>query len=360
MALLENYSCNICASKATALLSLDSVPQLQNRFFPDREGANSFARGPTSFHWCENCYHISIQKQVDVIFDQHYDNSQLASPAMVTLFKSVVADINTRVPAKDSVIVELGCGRGEFLELLCDAGYTRLHGFDPAAPLATELVTNRYWGGAAEDTRADLIITRHMLEELPEPDPFIEHISRALNPGGRLYCEITNAPAILSPGGVFSLYPECVNLFSATSLSRLLCKNNFVVDSVNSLNDGKWLGVWASRRNQNYLRDTNKALGVTRVKLVGLPKPVVLWGAAGRGSNILSFLNLGLKEIEYVVDMNPAKQGLFIPPYGQKVISSEELAEIRPATVIVANSKYKDEVSIQVPADCTVIAIEDI
>ncbi|KZX55948.1 hypothetical protein A3709_06020 [Halioglobus sp. HI00S01] len=72
-------------------------------------------------------------------------------------------------------------------------------------------------------------------------------------------------------------------------------------------------------------------------------KRVVLWGG---GSKAVSFLTRieGSDSIEQVVDINPHKQGAFMPGTGQMVIAPADLRAAPPDTVIVANPVYEVEI----------------
>ena len=48
--------------------------------------------------------------------------------------------------------------------------------------------------------------------------------------------------------------------------------------------------------------------------------------------------------IDYVIDINPHKQGLYIPGAGQQITAPDKLADIRPQMVIVMNPQYMDEI----------------
>jgi hypothetical protein len=71
-------------------------------------------------------------------------------------------------------------------------------------------------------------------------------------------------------------------------------------------------------------------------------KRVVMWGAGSRG---VTFLNI-LKDprIEYAVDMNPRKQGMYVPGTGQKIVEPRFLLDHQPDYVILANSAYENEI----------------
>jgi hypothetical protein len=70
---------------------------------------------------------------------------------------------------------------------------------------------------------------------------------------------------------------------------------------------------------------------------------VVVWGAGSKGVTFLNTVR-GADWIEYVIDINPRKQGMYIPGGGQPIVSPEMLAEHRPSTVLVMNPIYQDEI----------------
>ena len=75
-------------------------------------------------------------------------------------------------------------------------------------------------------------------------------------------------------------------------------------------------------------------------------KRVVIWGSGARG---VSFLNM-VKEartITYAVDINPRKEGTYIPGSGQRIVIPSFLREYRPDVVVLMNPIYRDEVRLQ-------------
>jgi hypothetical protein len=76
-------------------------------------------------------------------------------------------------------------------------------------------------------------------------------------------------------------------------------------------------------------------------------KRIVVWGAGTKGTLFLNtFRDIG--SLEYIVDVNPRKWGLYIPGSGQKVVSPEFLKEYRPNILLIMNANYYDEISRQV------------
>jgi hypothetical protein len=55
-------------------------------------------------------------------------------------------------------------------------------------------------------------------------------------------------------------------------------------------------------------------------------------------------------QIRYVVDINPRKQGKYVPGTGQQIVAPEFLREYRPEVLILANTVYKSEIQKTVKA----------
>jgi hypothetical protein len=70
---------------------------------------------------------------------------------------------------------------------------------------------------------------------------------------------------------------------------------------------------------------------------------VVLWGSGSKGVSFLATLDAGDK-IEYVVDINPHRQGYYMSGTGQEIVSPDFLKEYQPDVVIVMNAIYCDEI----------------
>ena len=69
----------------------------------------------------------------------------------------------------------------------------------------------------------------------------------------------------------------------------------------------------------------------------------VVWGAGSKGTTFINILR-GHHQIQYVVDINPHKQGNYISGTGQKILAPEALLEVRPDFLILMNPIYRDEV----------------
>ncbi len=351
-------SCSVCGADSEPLLLGVTTPPIQNVLCATGAQALDFPQVQVDFQLCPVCRHIDVAKNESPEFDPSYNNDQSASAVANEHLRCVATEIEGRAPGRAARIVEIGCGRGELLSELRDRGFANVAGYDPAAPDALGgLISRELWTGQGGD--ADIVILRHALEEIRGADELIRDLSSTLKPCGLFYCEITNGENIVRRGDLFSLYPECSHIFSAASLTLLLQKHGLHVEGISRHFDDEWLGVWA-RKVPAALRgltaDELRARFAARLR--ALPQPVVLWGIGGRGANFLSFLQADRTLVSQVVDLNASKQGLFVPPFGHRVLSPDEVRDLPIGTILVSSKRYLREIATMVPAGWSLISID--
>jgi hypothetical protein len=79
-------------------------------------------------------------------------------------------------------------------------------------------------------------------------------------------------------------------------------------------------------------------------------KRVVLWAAGMRAISFLVNVPLASAGVDSVVDVNPQRQGRYLPKTGQAVIAPQKLPAIRPDVVVATNPNYAREISAQLDA----------
>ena len=71
---------------------------------------------------------------------------------------------------------------------------------------------------------------------------------------------------------------------------------------------------------------------------------IALWGGGSKASAFLSQIDQ-LDQIKYVVDVNPNKQGKYIPGGGQEVVPPDFLKTQKVDRIIAMNAAYRDEIA---------------
>ena len=73
--------------------------------------------------------------------------------------------------------------------------------------------------------------------------------------------------------------------------------------------------------------------------------PVALWGAGAKGVTFGLLMDPDGALIDHVIDINKAKQGKFIAGSGLQVLSPQDAAARKPATIFVMNPNYLKEIT---------------
>jgi hypothetical protein len=273
-------------------------------------------------------------------------------------------------------IIEIGCGQGEFLAMLCELGNNRGVGFDPAYVGGDGEAQTRdglifipdFYSEAYANYSADLVVCKMTLEHIPNTADFVSTVRRSL--GDRkdttVFFQVPDVTRILDEVAFWDIYYEHCSYFSMGSLARLFRRCGFAVENLAREYGDQYLMIEARPSDggeavQHPGEDDLDALvqavdsfsarfshqrAMWSEKLDEFGRAghrVALWGG---GSKAVAFLTtLGIEEeIPYAVDINPKKHGTYLAGTGQEVVAPAFLKEYQPDTVIVMNPVYREEI----------------
>lgn len=366
--------CPVCAQTDTIpLLAVDSVPTHCNIQWDDESSARNAPRGEIDLRFCCCCGHI-FNHAFDpalMAYTQSYENSLHFSPRFRQYADALARDLVVRHHLRHKIIVEIGAGQGDFLVSLCRLGDNRGIGFDPsfnpAGTLADERVSfvQDFYSEKYAATPADFICSRHVLEHIPQPVRFLRAVRRAMNGQSAvtLFFEVPNALYTLRDMGIWDVIYEHCSYFTPSSLATAFSRAQFSVLRQDTVFGGQFLTIeaapsatvpdtpaiemilveLATRFGQLYAEKVAFWRETLR-ELSAAGKRVVVWGGGSKGVTFLNILRAG-SPIEFVVDINPRKEGKFIPGTGQKYVPPEFLRDYQPAVVLVMNPLYTDEIA---------------
>lgn len=334
------------------LFRQSQYPVLQNRVYPNPEAARSCPRGDIEI--VEDArtglvYNAAFRPEL-LVYDASYDNEQGTS----AVFQSHLEDVAGIVARQlgTSGLVEVGCGKGFFLELLLARGFD-ITGFDAAYTGDNPRITKRLFEPGIIASPASGLILRHVLEHIPRPVDFLFQLREANGGAGLIYIEVPCLDWILEHKTWFDIFYEHVNYFRLRDFGRMFGR---VVESGRCFG-GQYLYVVADLATLrvperspadavHFPEDFLAGVGVAPAGSGAEGGAGCVWGGASKGV-IFSLLRerMGLP-VDAVIDINPAKQGRFLPATGLEVLSPETaLARFRPGTpVYVMNSNYLTEI----------------
>ncbi len=375
--------CPVCLAPEThPFFEMASVPVYCNRLWPTREKALQCAKGDIQLVFCRFCGFIGNRafepERMD--YDENYENSLHFSPRFQDYAEALATHLIARYDLHGKNIIEIGCGKGEFLAMLCKLGGNRGVGFDRSyvtGRMSTEVgrgiqFIQDFYSELYAGYPCDLICCRHTLEHIHDPAAFLAMIRRNLDrrPGTAVFFEVPHALFTLRDMGIWDIIYEHCSYFCPESLARLFTRCGFHVREVREVYEGQFLCIEAlpgnggaglppaSRKDLERMARDVTAFGENYRRKVEIwrraleqfrqtRQRAVIWGAGSKG---VTFLNTfpGQEVLEYAVDVNPHKQGLYVPGTGQKIVPPEFLRDYRPDAVLVMNPIYRDEITRQI------------
>lgn len=340
--------------KVRTLFEVRKVPAYQNKMFETREAALACPTGDVVL-----AQDTASGLVGNTAYDPHllrYDETYQNEQGISLQFREHLEQVLAKVTAAfgDGDILEVGCGKGLFVELMRTRGL-RARGIDDAYEGHAPYIEKRHFGAAAE-TPADAIVLRHVLEHIPNPLHFLRLIANANGGRGLIYVEVPCFDWIMSNHAWFDVFYEHVNYFRLSDFHRIF---GHIIDS-GHLFGGQYMYAIANlssiRENIpaadpagiDFPADFTRALDALAADaLVARTRRRVIWGAAAKGVMFSHHLGLRGVRFEAAIDINPSKQGRFLATTALAVAAPEAVLPGLPAgsEIYVMNSNYLTEIS---------------
>ena len=366
--------CPVCSSNSLSdFLSRPSVPVHQNLLMRDQSAAMDIPRGDLALVACHDCGFI-FNRAFDprkIRYGADYENTQACSPSFNEHLNGLVRHMVVEQNVRDCQVVEVGCGNGLFLRRLvtyAGAG-NRGHGFDPSyRGAASELdgrlkFSARYYDSECADVPADVVVCRHVIEHVPRPLQMLADIKKALGraPRARIFFETPCVEWILANLVIWDFFYEHCSYFSAASLLTAFQTAGFEVQNVEHVFEGQYLWLEATlpettprierrpgavvAQAERFARlETKLKEGWTqKLRALASPEKVALWGAGAKGVTFANLIDQSRELIDCVVDLNPLKQGHYVPGTGHPIVNYEVLKARGVSTAILMNPNYREE-----------------
>lgn len=380
---LLEHTCSVCGSPhLVPFFSMQDVPVFCNVLHSEQQAARNCTKGDIELAFCCECGFIT-----NVAFDpaklnysQDYENSLHYSPRFREYIDSLTTRLVENYELYEKNVIEIGCGKGDFLVSLCETGDNRGVGFDPSyIPRAEhhhlgdrvrfirDLYSENY-----QDCQADLICCRHTLEHIPNPLDLLKPLRQAI--GDRhdtaVFFEVPNALDTFHRLAIWDILYEHCTYFVPSSLAQVFSSCGFEITNLSEAFAGQFLCLEAlpvsdkgAADGKGKLDNTEKIEQLCRdiaafrsnfqaklenwqqklAQIVRTKQKAVVWGAGAKGVTFLNLLKVQ-GAIEYIVDMNFRKHWKYVAGTGQQIVPPEFLQVYRPDVVIVMNPIYEQEI----------------
>ena len=377
---MENlFTCPICsAQKSESIFTWEKVPANIGILWPTKEAATNCSRGDLKVAFCRSCGYIwNTAFDPDRLeYSQAYDNTLHYSAVYDKYARKMAKHLVERYNIKNKKIIEIGCGKGDFLILLSNLGNNRGIGFDTSyetrdleAEVAERIsIVQDFYSGKYSDYSGDLMVSRYVLEHIVEPSQFLRMVRS--NIGDKrdtvVYFEVPDVYLILEQLSVWDFIYEHVSYFSPGSLAFLFESSGFQVLDLTETYGQQFIAIEVVPANGTKTKrydcrpdllklerkvsefgpqlEQKKQIWSDMLEKIRIQKRrTLIWGAGAKGVSYLNMLDIR-DEIPCIVDINPNKHGKYIAGTGQEIVSPEFAKEYRPELVIVMNPIYIDEI----------------
>ncbi|PIQ90251.1 MAG: SAM-dependent methyltransferase [Candidatus Omnitrophica bacterium CG11_big_fil_rev_8_21_14_0_20_41_12] len=382
-------NCRFCNHKIeTLFVSLGSSP-LANSYLSKEQLSKTEPFYPLDVYVCDKCFLVQLfefESPENIFSDYAYfssysqtwlKHSQAYVDKMIRLF-----GIN-----KKSLVIEIASNDGYLLQYFIKKGIPVL-GIEPALNVAkvaqgkgipTEVVffgTETAKRLVGQGKRADLLLGNNVLAHVPNLNDFVKGLSILLKSDGIITMEFPHLLRLMESNQFDTIYQEHFSYFSFLTVEKVFSAHGLVIFDVEELSThGGSLRIFVkhqkdstkliSERVSNML-DKEISLGFNQIshyltfdkqvrkikrdildfliKVKQEGKVIVGYGAAAKGNTLLNYCGIRKDFIDYVVDMNPYKQGRYLPGSRIFIEYPEKIKETKPDYILILPWNIKDEV----------------
>jgi SAM-dependent methyltransferase len=379
-------SCRSCDSPVlTRVLYLGEMP-LADALLSRAQLDQPEARFPLTVAFCADCSLMQILETVspEALYCRDYPYYSSFSDALVAHSReNALRLIDDRTLGPESLVVEVASNDGYMLKNFVERGVPVL-GIDPAegpAGVAREAgipTLCTFFGRDLarhlrdEGKAADVIIANNVLAHVPDQNGLVEGFATLVKDDGVIVIEVPYVMDLVEHCEFDTIYHEHHCYFTVTALSALFRRHGL---SLNHLErypiHGGSLRLYLGRRNDvgdsvrerlrdesesgltdaSYYRDFGSRVSRIKDELVGMMrqlkmegKRIAAYGAAAKGSTLLNYTGIGADLIDFVVDRNVHKQGLFMPGVHIPIRAPQALLEEKPDYTLLLTWNFKDEI----------------
>jgi hypothetical protein len=383
-------TCRSCGGdRLEVFLELGDMP-LPDALLSEAELKRTEPRFPLDVAFCPDCSLVQILEDVPperLFVDNYLYFSSFSEGLMRHSRAHAIRLIDERGLGPDSLVVEIASNDGYLLRNFVERGIPVL-GIDPAptqaaaaervgVPTLTEFFDAELAARLrSEGRRADVIVANNVMAHTPMLNSFVRGLSILLAEDGVATIENTYVKDLIDHCEFDTIYHEHFCYFSCTAVDTLVRRHGLFLNAVEhfpSLQGGtlRW-HVGAHEHIQpsanafleaeretgltsfDYFRDFGTRVeGIKRALLELLRslkadgRSIAAYGAAAKGSTLLNYTGIDGELIDFVVDRNVHKHGLFMPGVHLPIQGPEHLLAERPDYVLLLAWNYRDEVIAQ-------------
>jgi SAM-dependent methyltransferase len=383
--------CRVCESdRLLSVLDLGATPPCEK--FLGAEALDLVEPTyPLHLRVCENCLLLQIPALItpEETFTEYAYFSSFSDSWVAHAGEFVTDAVDRLGLSANSFVVEVASNDGYLLQHVTDAGI-RCLGIEPSVnvgaaarergvPTLTAFLNEDTAAAVrAEHGPADLVVANNVYAHIPDVLGFTRGLRGLLADDGWLSIEVHHAQNLIELAQFDTIYHEHFQYYTIASAATALATAGLSLVDVELLpTHGGSIRLWArpapdagppSARLVDALAAESDAGLHDIAGYVGLSsrverrrqdllrflldcradgKRVVGYGAPGKGNTLLNYCGIRTDLIEYLVDRNPYKHGMFTPGTRLPIHPVDRLDKDRPDVIVVLPWNLETEITEQ-------------
>jgi len=365
-------NCLCCLSPNKSLLNLGNIP-LANDFNKTKQ-SECF---PLELMVCSNCYHCQLHCVVnpEILF-KNYKYISGTSNTGLTFFKQN-SEFITNYVNHIGKILDIACNDGSQLNYFKELGW-KTYGVDPAINLLDiskknghEIICD-FWNKsvASKLPIMDVITAQNVFAHTEYVDEFLQACKLIMNKNSFLFIQTSQKNMILN-SEFDTIYHEHISFFNIKSMDILVKRNGLYLNKIHeadihgtsyvfeiktNLSDQSFIenyiseeeskGMYSDKLYNTFslnaklisknLKDKIEEFRTKGYKCIG-------YGAAAKGQTVLCYAEI---DLDYIIDENPLKIGLFSPKMNIPIKSFEYFKEDTSSKflIVILAWNFADEI----------------
>ena len=387
--IILTLNCRFCNEPVTNIFVDLGISPLSNAFLKKEMLNDVEKKFPLCVYVCDNCFLVQLPEfeKPENIFEDYAYFSSYSSIWLEHAENYVDMMIKKFDFNEKSVVIEIASNDGYLLQFFKEKNIPIL-GIEPAvnvAKVAKEkgipTITKFFGVNTAnelkkEDKLSDLIIGNNVLAHVPNLNDFVKGLKILLKSTGIITLEFPHILQLIEKNQFDTIYHEHFSYLSLNTVKQIFEFHNIIIFDVEEIpTHGGSLRIYAKHKiNKNFeiknsvnnLLEKEKEFGLLnlsfylefsrKVELVKKElieffnntkqngKKIVCYGAAAKGNTLLNYCGIGKENIEYVVDINSYKQGLYLPGSHLHIKKPEEIKKDKPDFILILPWNIKEEI----------------
>ena len=387
--MILSLNCRFCNEALTKIFADLGISPLSNAFLKKEMLGDLEKKYPLCAYVCDNCFLVQLsefEKPENIFGDYAYFSSY--SSTWIQHAEDYVSMMMEKFNFdKKSLVVEIASNDGYLLQFFKKKNIPIL-GIEPAvnvAKVAKEkgipTITKFFSVNTANELKeegklADLIVGNNVLAHVPDLNDFVKGLKILLKPTGIITLEFPHILQLIQKNQFDTIYHEHFSYFSLVTVRKIFSFHGLEIFDVEEIpTHGGSLRIYVKHTEyekilinekvdillekerqyglENISTYTNFIKNVEEVKkglqeffnsAKNAEKKIVCYGAAAKGNTLLNYCEIGNNFIDYAVDQNPHKQGLFLPGTHIPIKNPSEIQKTKPDYIVIIPWNLKDEI----------------